>query len=120
VSGALRAAPRAVILDMDGLMIDSEVIYRAAWLRAIGQFQREMPDETFRRFLGRNIQDSRALLGEIYGANFDVNGFLEVCRSLAGEHIDRPGIPHKPGLEALLEQLDGRRQDMLYCLAKLE
>ena len=35
--------PLAVIFDMDGLMIDSEVIYRQAWLRAIGEFQREMP-----------------------------------------------------------------------------
>jgi len=34
---------------MDGLLIDSEVIYRMAWLRAIGEFQREMPEEIFRR-----------------------------------------------------------------------
>jgi HAD superfamily hydrolase (TIGR01509 family) len=109
VSGTLRAAPRAVIFDMDGLMIDSEVVYREAWFRAIGEFNREMPEETFRRFLGRNNQDSRVLLAEIYGADFDVNGFLHVCRSLAHEHIDRHGIPQKQGLEALLNQLDGRR-----------
>ncbi len=108
MSGALRAAPRAVIFDMDGLMIDSEVIYRDAWFRAMGDFKRDMPEEVFRRFLGRNNQDSRMLLAEIYGAEFDVNGFLHACRSLAHEHIERHGIPHKPGLEALLALLDGR------------
>jgi HAD superfamily hydrolase (TIGR01509 family) len=108
VTGPVRGAARAVIFDMDGLLIDSEVIYRMAWLRAIGEFQREMPEETFRRFLGRNSQDSRALLTEIYGADFDVIGFLDACRSIAGEHIDKHGIPHKPGLAGLLAQLDER------------
>jgi HAD superfamily hydrolase (TIGR01509 family) len=108
VIGSERAAPRAVIFDMDGLMIDSEATYRMAWLRAIGGFQREMPDETFRRFLGRNSQDSRALLAEMYGADFDVNGFLDACRSIAGEHIDKHGIAHKPGLAELLALLEAR------------
>ena len=90
-------------------MLDSEVIYRAAWLRAIGEFRREMPEETFRRFLGRNGADSRALLAEIYGVDFDVNGFLDVCRTLAGEHIEAHGIALKRGLAELLEKIEARR-----------
>lgn len=103
------APPRAVIFDMDGLMIDSEVIYRMAWLRAIGAFQREMPDEIFRRFLGRSGPDSRTLLAEIFGADFDVAGFLGATHGIAREHILTHGIPHKPGLADLLETLEARR-----------
>ncbi len=109
MSGPERASPRAVIFDMDGLMLDSEVIYRAAWLRAIGEFGREMPEEIFRRFLGRNGPDSRALLAEIYGADFEVEGFLDACRTFAGEHIETHGIAHKRGLGELLGQLEERR-----------
>src|SRR5260221_2992905 len=94
---------------MDGLMIDSEVIYRMAWLRAIDGYQREMPEEIFQRFLGRKNPDSRALLAEIYGADFDVSGFLDACSAIAWEHIETHGIPHKPGLVELLGQLEARR-----------
>ena len=100
------AAPRAIIFDMDGLMIDSEVIYQMAWRRAMGEFEREMPDEVFRRFLGRTSPDSRALLAEIYGPQFDVGGFLGRCSMIAEEHIVTHGIPHKAGLGELLDSLE--------------
>ena len=100
------AAPRAVIFDMDGLMIDSEVIYQMAWRRAIREFDREMPDKTFRRFLGRNSPDSHTLLAEIYGVEFDAAGFMGRCNGIADEHIATHGIPHKPGLGDLLLSLE--------------
>ncbi|OAI42132.1 hypothetical protein AYO41_01170 [Verrucomicrobia bacterium SCGC AG-212-E04] len=93
---------------MDGLMIDSESIYQMAWLRAIREFEREMPDEVFRRFLGRNLPDSHALLAEIYGAEFDVGGFLGRCSTIARTHIEAHGIPHKTGLGTLLDALEAR------------
>lgn len=108
MSGRARAERRAVIFDMDGLLIDSEVIYREAWLRSIGRFGQEMPEETFRRFLGRNGRDSRRLLAEIYGAGFEVDGFLDACREYAGAHIEAHGIAPKPGLQELFAGIAGR------------
>ena len=90
-------------------MIDSEAIYRMAWLRAIQGFDREMPDEIFRQFLGRNMPDSRDLLAKIYGANFDVGGFLGATGDISRQHIATHGIPHKAGLADLLDTLDSRR-----------
>src|SRR5450432_1078877 len=100
------AAPRAVIFDMDGLMIDSEVIYQMAWRRAIREFEREMPDAVFRRFLGRTSSDSHTLLADIFGPDFDVGGFLSRCSAIADDHIVTHGIPHKPGLGELLDSLE--------------
>ena len=67
-----------------------------------------MPDEIFRRFLGRHRRDSRALIAEIYGAGFDVAGFMGRCDGIAGDHIETHGIAHKPGLEQLLVSLKTR------------
>lgn len=89
-------------------MIDSESIYQMAWRCAIREFDREMPDEIFRQFLGRNSRDSRVLLAKIYGVEFDVEGFLGRCQAIAGGHIETHGIPHKAGLGDLLNTLEAR------------
>ncbi len=121
---------RAVIFDMDGLMIDSERVYRLAWFAAIGEFGQVMTDEIFRRFLGRNATDARALLGELC-AEFAAADFMRRGGELAFSRFAPEGMPPKPGLAELLDHLERaqlpkaiatstRREAALRSLAGLE
>jgi beta-phosphoglucomutase-like phosphatase (HAD superfamily) len=55
---------RGVILDMDGLMLDTEPFYKRAWQEAVRRLGHELSDETFRSFSGRSDADSEAALLE--------------------------------------------------------
>ncbi|MBS0657800.1 MAG: HAD family phosphatase [Verrucomicrobia bacterium] len=100
--------PRALIFDMDGLMLDSERIYRLAWFAAIEEFGQAMDDEIFHRFLGRVASDSHRLLREIYGADFDAVRFWDRAMELSYTRFAPAGMPWKPGLADLLAWLEAR------------
>ena len=98
----------AVIFDMDGLMFDSEAVYRRAWLHWVHEFGAIMDDPTFHRFIGRNATSSRALLAELYGDQFDAGEFLRRTREHALAEVSSSGVPEKPGLRPLLAFLEER------------
>ena len=56
---------RAVVFDMDGLMLDTEPIYRRAWQRAAGELGHPIDDATYLRFVGRRDEDCECILREI-------------------------------------------------------
>lgn len=100
--------PQAVIFDMDGLIIDTEVVARTAWQKAAAELGYLMDDDLYSRFVGRRTRDCRAMLIEAYGGAFPLSDFLVRSERLCQELLDRHGIPIKPGLYELLELLDSQ------------
>jgi beta-phosphoglucomutase-like phosphatase (HAD superfamily) len=49
-----------VILDMDGLMLDTGPFYQRAWQAAVRELGHELSDQTFRSFSGKSDADSEA------------------------------------------------------------
>ncbi len=98
---------KAVIFDMDGLMLDTEPIYRMAWKQAVAdcgyQFEE---DGWYAQFVGRSNDDCDRLMQDIFGSSYPV----KQCRDLRDRHwrhyIAANGIPLKPGLIDLLDYLD--------------
>ena len=94
-----------VIFDMDGLMLDTEPIYRASWQRAAAELGREITDEGYEIFLGRRTEDAEADLARIFGASFPIDRFHDRWPLLWHE-IAAAGLAVKPGVRALLDLAD--------------
>ncbi|MDY6877884.1 MAG: HAD family phosphatase [Chloroflexota bacterium] len=51
-------SPRAIIFDMDGLMVDSEPLAEWAWNQVLARYGHTLDAQTFRQILGMRVADS--------------------------------------------------------------
>lgn len=72
---SLPRIPEAVVFDMDGLLFDTEAIYREAMIATALRLGFEMRDEVFLAMVGLPAEASRAHLIDHYGNDFDVDTF---------------------------------------------
>jgi len=98
----------ALVFDMDGLMLDTEPIYRASWQRAAAELGWEITDEGYEIFLGRRTEDAEAELARRFGPTFPIHVFHDRWPVLWHE-IAAEGLVVKPGTHALLDLADAHR-----------
>ncbi len=98
----------AVLFDMDGLMFDTERMYQTTWQQAGQQLGVCMDQALVDRMRGRNRAGCEAVCREAFGPDFDFDAVHRRCRALMAEWIQRDGLPEKPGLRPLLEELRRR------------
>lgn len=106
---------QAVVLDMDGLVLDTEPTYRSAWRQAAADLGFSLSDEFCLGLAGRHYEDvERALLGA-FGSGFSLPRFREVGAALWRKHVEERGIAVKPGFHRFFQQL--KAKDIPFCLA---
>jgi len=103
----LHFTPRAVVFDMDGLMLDSERAYTAAMAQAARDLGHDLPDALWLSMVGRGEAVCRQLLAARIGADA-----AQQLLDLADERYERlaasGGIDHRPGIVPLLRWLRER------------
>lgn len=101
---------KAVVFDMDGVLIDTEKIYRMCWKKngmSIGIPEDEM-ETVCDRVAGGNKTSNGRVFKEIMGEDFDYLAFRARTMELFDEYASEHGIEIKPGVRETLELLRAR------------
>ncbi len=96
---------RAVVFDMDGLLVDTEVLSLDAMTGAAAAMGYELPLDVFHRMVGLNFAQSGAILTEHYGADFSVESF-QAESTQRYRALGEAGVALKTGVVELLDALD--------------
>ena len=100
---------KAVIFDLDGLLIDSEPVWGEAYLKFISM--KGLPDEptVSRQFRGMGIREIVGIWKKEYGLNGGVDELASEYRSTLYKFLLEPGrLKLMDGAEELLQKLKGK------------
>lgn len=97
---------KAVVFDMDGLMLDTERLFRRAYQQAAMENGYDLSDELYARMIGHRADSSHRILREGLGESAPCDDIIEGARRHYYQLIERGGIPLRPGLIELLDYLD--------------
>jgi HAD superfamily hydrolase (TIGR01509 family) len=95
----------AVVFDMDGLLVDSESLFRDSMMHVAAELGHEMPLTLFLSMIGLPSVQSRALAIAHFGPDFPVDDFNDAVWAHARIRHEA-GVDLKPGVVELLDHLD--------------
>ncbi len=105
----------AVILDMDGLVLDTEKTYFIAWEKAAEMMGFELTPPFCHSLSGLPFQAVEQRLLNLFGGSFQIEQFRRLSSQSWYRYVETNGIDIKKGFYDLMTVL--KQHDIPYCLA---
>lgn len=96
---------KAIIFDMDGLMIDSERVTFEFYQERLKDMNLTMDEEFYKTLLGKPIKGIYQRFYDVYGNDFPIENVIQDVHQLMAERFETEGVPVKKGLVELLHYL---------------
>ena len=96
---------KAIIFDMDGLMIDSERVTFECYQERLKDMNLTMDEEFYKTLLGKPIKGIYQRFYDVYGNDFPIENVIQDVHQLRAERFETEGVPVKKGLVELLHYL---------------
>lgn len=96
----------AVLLDLDGLLIDSESVMRTAGVGALRELGYDVGFDLMDRLIGLDRHAGQRVLVEVLGPDLDGEHLESVWSRRVQTHYETVGIETRPGATELFDLLD--------------
>jgi HAD superfamily hydrolase (TIGR01509 family) len=106
---------KAIIFDMDGLVLDTEACYFIAWQQAAKEMGFILSDGFCIDLSGSSFSVLEKQLSLYFGVDFSFPEFCQLSNKFWQGHVEKNGIEVKSGVHDLIAYLQS--QNLPYCLA---
>lgn len=96
---------KAVLLDMDGTILDTERLAYIAWEHVLLEDGYEIPPTLLYDHIGLNERSSKVLHDAAFGDGYDFWAMQEKCNQYYREIMNKDGVAVKKGFHELAEYL---------------
>lgn len=96
---------KAVIFDMDGLMIDSERVTFDGYVLECGKLGKTIDEAFYRKLLGLPVPSIYQTFRDEFGSSFPIEEIMKTVHGYVKQVFEEKGVPLKPGLTELLKYL---------------
>jgi HAD superfamily hydrolase (TIGR01509 family) len=98
---------KAAIFDIDGLMLDTEIVSYRGWKQACEEFGYILDDDTYHKVIGLIVPDMKPIFEKAFGPGFPLQDADRKRLKYMYEYFEKYGVTFKPGLQELLDFIDG-------------
>jgi HAD superfamily hydrolase (TIGR01509 family) len=99
--------PRAIVFDMDGLLVDSERTTRAIWQASTADCGFTLSDEMYLTLIGLSAEEAERAVAERFGQGFVTSTFRERRLARMRDLLASGGAAFKPGAREILAWVAG-------------